>query len=106
MVRCAACSSSAVAVMLTPSAVSDDLVLKRIEHELLEQVPETTRALYRYIRRFQHENGYAPSVRDMQAEMGWGSTSNVAHHLKQLEGVGLIEREYAAARAIRLPHAA
>lgn len=54
----------------------------------------------RYIVDFTSTKGYAPSVREIGAEMGWSSTSTVANHLDQMEAAGLITRESHGPRTI------
>jgi hypothetical protein len=103
MIRCQSCGNEVIALTLTPPT---QIVLGDIEIELLRTVTPLASLLYEFIRRFQHHHGYAPSIRDMQQAMGWNSPSAVSHHLKSLEKVGLIKRDYAIPRSIRLPHAA
>lgn len=61
-----------------------------------------TRTLYEYLRRYVENHGYAPTLREIQRGLGWGSVSSVRHHLKVLEEGDLIERDYATSRGIRL----
>lgn len=49
-------------------------------------------ALYFFILRYWVEQGYAPSVRDIQAHIQAASTSTVQHYLKVLIGWGWIEK--------------
>ena len=49
-----------------------------------------------------NENGYAPSVRDIQAQLGFKSTSTVHMYLSRLEEFGLIRKEDGKSRAITL----
>lgn len=72
------------------------------EAAMLAQVGEQTRALYHYIRRYITQNGYAPAISEMGAALGLSSSSSVAYHLRRLVEVGLIERDYAVPRGIRL----
>lgn len=62
----------------------------------------TTVDVLRYIGRYVAENGYPPSVRDIQHGLTISSTSVVDYHLQKLEKAGEIEREPGVARAIRL----
>ncbi len=48
------------------------------------------------------ENGYAPSVRDIQEALDFRSTSTVHMYLNRLEDRGLIRREEGKSRAITL----
>lgn len=106
MIRCDSCGIVSIALLLKPIQLDDDLALREIEIELLQQVREPARQLYHYIRQYHSENGYAPTIRELKVLVGWASLTNVRHHLQQLEKVGLIERDYATSRGIRLPHVA
>lgn len=44
-----------------------------------------------YVNRFIHENGYAPSVREIGAAVGLRSTASVSYHLQALQEKGLIQ---------------
>jgi SOS-response transcriptional repressor LexA len=68
----------------------------------LAQVGEKTRRLYDYICTYMAQNGYAPSVNEMRHAMRLKSLSSVTYHLERLVEVGLIERDYAVSRGIRL----
>ena len=90
----------------TPIEAGDELFLRQIERDLLDTLKQPTQTLYGYLCRHITERGYPPSRREMQRAMGWKSPNAVGHHLDQLEAAGLIECDYAAARGIRLVHAA
>lgn len=47
-------------------------------------------------------NGYAPSVRELGAEVGLRSTSSVKFHLKALESYGMVTSEREGPRTVRL----
>lgn len=51
------------------------------------------------------ERGYPPTVREIGAAVGLGSTSSVAHHLRALERQGLLRND-ARPRAVDIRHAA
>jgi hypothetical protein len=109
MIRCLNCDTVSVALTITPLTpvdASDEVALNDIEIALLARVSKPSADVYQYVRRFQAENKYAPTMRDIQLALGYASPSNAGHHLKQLEAAGLLERDYGAARAIRLLHAA
>jgi hypothetical protein len=80
--------------------------LHKAEADLLAEATLPARALYEGLRRLYRTNGYAPTIRELTVAMGWRSTNNTRHHLEALEQVGLIERDYGAARGIRLPYVA
>ncbi|GAA2616424.1 transcriptional repressor LexA [Dactylosporangium fulvum] len=52
------------------------------------------------IRSWIDEHGYPPTVREIGAAVGLGSTSSVAHHLKALERQGLLRRAARGPRAV------
>ncbi len=68
----------------------------------LEGYTNITRTLYQYLQRYIDTYGYAPTLRECQRGLGWGSVSSVRYHLGLLEEGGLIERDYATSRGIRL----
>lgn len=49
-----------------------------------------------------NENGYAPSIRDIKAQLGYKSTSTVHLYLSRLEKFGYIFKENGKSRAITL----
>lgn len=52
------------------------------------------------IREWVERRGYPPTVREIGAEVGLGSPSSVAHHLKALERRGLLRRFAHGSRAV------
>ena len=52
-----------------------------------------------------NENGYAPSIRDIKAQLGYKSTSTVQLYLSRLEKFGYIFKENGKSRAITLGNA-
>lgn len=63
---------------------------------------ERRAAVYRFVGRYVDRCGYAPTLREIAAGVGLATPSAALHHLYQLEEMGLIERRFHAARAIRL----
>lgn len=61
------------------------------------------REILAFIERFQEENGYAPSVREIGSAVGLSSTSTVHSHLQKLQEQGLIARERYKSRATAAP---
>jgi repressor LexA len=55
-----------------------------------------------YLKKFQDEAGYSPSIRQIGESIGVNSTSLVDYYLKQLEKNGFIERDSHVSRSIRL----
>lgn len=58
--------------------------------------------LFEFIRRFQRENGFPPTVREIQRGFGIKSTASVAYYLDQLEAENLIKRSKQKKRCIEL----
>jgi len=58
-------------------------------------------SMYQYIIEFTENNGYAPSIRELQKEFGFKSTSTVVYHLDKLDEMGLIKREPGKNRVIK-----
>lgn len=58
--------------------------------------------IWHFIAAYQDEHGAPPTIREIQDEMGFATTSTVAFHLDKLTEHGKIAREYSAARGIRL----
>jgi len=54
----------------------------------------------RYIKYFQGQNGYSPSIEEIRLELDYASTSTVHKLLRQLEARGAISRIPGAHRAI------
>src|SRR3974377_2234500 len=59
-------------------------------------------AILRLLDRYQNENGYPPSIREMAEYARIPSTSVVNYYLNQLERAGYIERESHVSRGVRL----
>ena len=67
-----------------------------------EPITEKVKELYDYIRSFQRENRFPPTVREIQAHFGIKSTASVSYYLKQLEADGLINRGKQKKRCIEV----
>lgn len=61
------------------------------EREILSAIDSATKA-----------QGYPPSVRELCEMLGVASTNGMIEHLRTLQKKGLLEREIATARAIRI----
>ena len=59
-------------------------------------------SVYDYISEFIVENGYAPSVRDIEEALGFRSTSTVQMYINRLEEFGLIKKSGGKNRSISL----
>ena len=98
VICCIACGAELFALGLDKILTANT----RAEHDRLRAASPAAQALYDFIRRFSGEYGYAPTLREMQIGLGWSSPNSVTHYLNQLAAIGLIERDYGAARGIRL----
>ena len=65
-------------------------------------VSETRRRIFKFIRDFIEERGYAPTVRDILKGCNISSTAVVQHHLNILEREGRIHRDPEVFRSIQL----
>lgn len=66
------------------------------------KLSDKERALYDYITEKVKKEGFAPSVRDICAALGWKSTSTVHAYLARLEEKGLIRKESNKSRALKV----
>lgn len=53
------------------------------------------------LERLSARNGFAPTLRELAAEVGLASASTVLHHVRVLEEAELVERRAGCPRAIR-----
>ena len=110
LIHCEDCGARILAYYLdpkrqrreSPPEQEDAFLIRQVERELLRSVGKKAAALYEYLRRYVGEHGYAPTLREMQLAFAWQSASAARHHLRALEEVGLIERDYGEPRGIRL----
>ena len=68
----------------------------------MQRLNEKERAVLTCIRQAVRENGYATSVRDIVAALGYRSTSTIKMYLDRLEEYGYIRRENGKSRSITL----
>ena len=68
----------------------------------MKKLSERQKHIIGYIDRFISDNGYPPSIRDIQGGCRISSTSVVDYNLKILEERGIIERHADVSRGIRL----
>lgn len=59
-------------------------------------------AILNFLEDFIEENGYAPTYREIQAEMGLSSVSAVAEHIDNLVAKGAVRRREGAARSLEV----
>ena len=69
---------------------------------MARKITKRQKQIYDYIRAYQLEKGYPPSVREIAAAVGLSSPSTVHAHLNALEEMGLIKRDAAKPRAIEV----
>ncbi len=63
---------------------------------------ERHKKILKFLEKFQTENGYPPSIREIGENTNISSTSVVNYYLNQLEEMNFIERESNVSRGIRL----
>lgn len=69
-------------------------------------ISERHKKILEYLNRRQVETGYPPSIREIGEATDISSTSVVTYYLKQLEEMGLIERDQRVSRGVRIADAA
>ncbi len=69
---------------------------------MARKITKRQQQIYDFIRAYQLEKGYPPSVREMAAAVGLSSPSTVHAHLNALEDHGLIKRDKTKPRALEL----
>ncbi len=68
----------------------------------MKKLTNKQQQIYDYIRAFQAEHGYPPSVREIGEAVGLSSPSTVHFHLKGLEEAGVITKAAGKTRAISM----
>ena len=63
---------------------------------------ERHRKIMEFLTKFQEDNGYSPSIRQIGDSIDVKSTSLVDYYLNQLQEMGYIEREDRISRSIRV----
>jgi repressor LexA len=63
---------------------------------------ERQKKILEILERFQTQNGYPPSIREICEKTGISSTSVVNYYLDQLEEMGYIERDRRVSRGVRI----
>lgn len=69
---------------------------------MTRKISKRQQQIYDFIRSYQKEKGYPPSVREMAAAVGLSSPSTVHAHLSALEDLGLIKRDATKPRALEV----
>lgn len=69
---------------------------------MARKITKRQQQIYDFIRSYQKEKGYPPSVREMAAAVGLSSPSTVHAHLSALEEHGLIKRDATKPRALEV----
>ena len=57
----------------------------------MPRTSDKAESILNYVNQFIHENGYAPSVREIGAAVGLRSTASVSYHLQALQEKGLLQ---------------
>ncbi|MDM8299808.1 transcriptional repressor LexA [Collinsella tanakaei] len=74
----------------------------RRRQAVARKITKRQQQIYDFIRTYQQEKGYPPSVREMAAAVGLSSPSTVHAHLSALEDHGLIKRDKTKPRALEV----
>lgn len=69
---------------------------------MARKITKRQQQIYDFIRSYQTEKGYPPSVREMAAAVGLSSPSTVHAHLSALAAHGLIKRDKTKPRALEV----
>jgi repressor LexA len=67
-----------------------------------KDLSERQKKILEVLERFQDQNGYPPSIREICEKTGISSTSVVNYYLEQLEEMGYIERDRRVSRGVRV----
>ncbi len=67
-----------------------------------KNLSDRQKKILEFVGRFQNQNGYPPSIREICEKTNISSTSVVNYYLDQLEEMGYIERDDRVSRGIRL----
>lgn len=70
----------------------------------MKQLSARQKQCLEYIKEYVEERGVAPTVREIEKEMGYMSPSSAQYVLNKLEEYGYIERDSMMKRTIRLKH--
>ncbi|MBO5786640.1 MAG: winged helix-turn-helix transcriptional regulator, partial [Clostridia bacterium] len=68
----------------------------------MNNLTQKEREIFEYISDCLQKNGFAPSVRDICAEVGIKSTSSVHEYLRRLEAKGFIRKSSGKSRALSI----
>ena len=72
------------------------------EYKMKKRIQEKTDKLYEYIKKYQAQNGFPPSLREMCSYMNINSTSTISYYLNYIEEEGKIRRGAYKNRAIEI----
>lgn len=67
----------------------------------MKKMTAKQREVYEFLRRYQEENGYPPTVREICTEIGFKSPSTAHFHLEGLKSSGYIIRDSRKTRALK-----
>ena len=68
----------------------------------MKSITHTQQQILDYLRLSIRENGYPPTVREIQSEFHWASPNAAATHLQALKAKGFIEWRPGDARTIQI----
>ncbi len=69
---------------------------------MARKITKRQQQIYDFIKEYQQEKGYPPSVREMASAVGLSSPSTIHAHLSALEARGLLKRDATKPRALEL----
>lgn len=69
---------------------------------MARKITKRQQQIYDFIKQYQKDKGYPPSVREMASAVGLSSPSTVHAHLSALEELGLIKRDSTKPRALEV----
>src|SRR4051812_29911434 len=67
-----------------------------------QKLTKRQQQIYDFIKRFTHDKGYPPTVRDIGQAIGLSSSSTVHAHLANLERLGMLRRDATKPRAMEV----
>ena len=71
---------------------------------MARKITKRQQQIYDFIKEYQQEKGYPPSVREMASAVGLSSPSTVHAHLSALEARGLLKRDATKPRALAVSY--
>jgi repressor LexA len=72
------------------------------ERKHQSRLSEKTWSVLEFIQRFQRDEGYPPTIREICKRFSFSSTNAIRHHLGRLIYHGYLTRSYRVARGLRV----